>query len=196
MAFSRIPDVFPVLRGDGLLLREMTEDDLPAWFARLSDPGGAALAGDPLATSMQDVVDGLAYHRNAFRTKEALRWAIVPESVGASVGSIGLVTLDEANLSGEIGTAIGRAHWGRGFATGATRLVVDYAFGVLGIERIEAEALAVNGRSARVLDKLGFTREGLLRGYRIVDGARADFVVYGLLRRDWAGQKPPDGSTG
>ncbi len=188
MAFSRIPDEFPVLRGEGLLLREMKEEDLSAWFARLSDPEAAALAGDPLATSMQDVVGGLAYHRNAFRAKEALRWAIVPESVGASVGSIGIVRLDEANLSGEIGTAIGRAHWGKGFATGATRLVVDYAFGVLGLERIEAEALAVNGRSVRVLEKLGFTREGLLRGYRIVEGERADFVVYGLLRTDWAGE--------
>ncbi|MBI5946735.1 MAG: GNAT family N-acetyltransferase [Chloroflexi bacterium] len=186
MAYSRIPGVFPVLHGEGLTLREMCEEDLPAWFARLSDPEAAAMAGDSLATSMQDVVDGLAYHRNAFATKEALRWAIVPDSLGASVGSIGIVRLDEENLSGEIGAAVGRAHWGQGFATGATRLVVDYGFGVLGLERIEAVALASNGRSVRVLEKLGFTREGLLRGYRIVNGTRADFAIYGLLGSDWS----------
>ena len=184
MAYSCVPDVFPVLHGEGLTLREMSEEDLPAWFARLSDPAAAAMAGDPLATSMQDVVDGLAYPRNAFATKEALRWAIVPDSLGASVGSIGIVRLDEGELSGEIGAAVGRAHWGSGFATGATRLVVDYGFGVLGLERIEAVALASNGRSSRVLEKLGFRREGLLRGYRIVNGVRADFVIYGILATD------------
>jgi RimJ/RimL family protein N-acetyltransferase len=55
-----IPTVVPQLRGVGLVLREMTEADLAPWFARLSDPEAATLAGDPVATSMQAAVDGLA----------------------------------------------------------------------------------------------------------------------------------------
>jgi len=184
MPYDCIPDVFPVLKGGGLTLREMREEDLPAWFARLSDPEAAALAGDPIATSIQAAVDGLAFHREAFRTKEGLRWSIVPDDVAASVGTIGFGTLDQANRKGAIGGAIGRAHWNRGIATAATRLVVDYGFSVLGLERIEAEAMAVNVGSIRVLERVGFQREGLLRGYRIVNGERADFVAYGLLRYD------------
>jgi ribosomal-protein-alanine N-acetyltransferase len=151
------------------------------WFARLSDPEAAALAGDPAATSMQDVIDGLAYHRNAFRAKEALRWAIVPDELGVSVGSIGFVTFDEANRTAEIGYAIARAHWNRGFATRATRLAVDYGFHTLGLQRIEALVFPFNTASIRVLEKLGFQREGPLRSYRIVNNTRRDFVLYSLL---------------
>jgi ribosomal-protein-alanine N-acetyltransferase len=160
MAHDRIPDAFPVLRGSGLTLREMREDDLPAWFARLSDVEAAGLAGDPVATSMQAVVDGLAYHRNAFAAKEGLRWAIVPDDRGESVGSIGFGTLDPAAGSGEIGAAIGRAHWNRGYATGATRLVIAYGFAVLDLQEVRAETLAINAASQRVLEKLGFLRDG------------------------------------
>lgn len=72
MPYDRIPESFPVLGGEGLTLRELTEEDLPAWFARLSDAEAATLAGDPVATSMQDAIDGLAYHRNAFRAQEGV----------------------------------------------------------------------------------------------------------------------------
>lgn len=184
MAYDRIPDVFPVLHGEGLTLREMSEEDLPAWFARLSDAEAAALAGDPVATSMQDVVHGLAYHREAFRTKTGLRWAIVPEELGVSVGSIGFGTLDEAERRAEIGAAVGRAYWNQGIATRATRLVVAYGFRELGLGRIEAKTLARNGQSNRVLEKLGFTREGLLRGYTTGDGERVDHVIYSRLAID------------
>jgi ribosomal-protein-alanine N-acetyltransferase len=131
MSHDRVPDAFPVLQGGGLTLREMREEDLPAWFARLSDPEAAALAGDPIATSMQVVVDGLAFHREAFRTKEGLRWSIVPDDVGASVGTIGFGTLDQANRKAAIGGAIGRDYWNRGIATEAARLVVNYGFSAL-----------------------------------------------------------------
>jgi len=90
-AYALVPDRFPVLRGNGLTLRELIEADLPAWLGRLSDPEAAALAGDPVSTAMQTVIDGLAHHRNAFRNKEALRWSIVPDVVGESVGTMGSV---------------------------------------------------------------------------------------------------------
>ena len=50
MAYDRIPDAIPVLKGGGLTLRELTEQDVPAWFKRLTDPEAAAFAGDPTAT--------------------------------------------------------------------------------------------------------------------------------------------------
>ena len=159
MAWLRIPDAHPQLCGGGLLLRELAPEDLDAWFARLSDPETAALAGDPVATSVQAVHEGLAHHRRAFRAKKGLRWAIVPDELGASVGTIGLEPFDVAALSARVGCAIGRAHWGRGLATTAGRLVLAYAFDELGLARIEAEVLANNAASLRVLRKLGFAPE-------------------------------------
>ncbi len=71
MRYDRIPDSFPILGGSGLTLRELTEADLPAWYGRLSDSEAAALAGDPVASSMRAAIDGLAFHRAAFGGKKS-----------------------------------------------------------------------------------------------------------------------------
>lgn len=160
MRWDRIPDELPVLREEGPTLRALGEEDLPAWLARLSDPEAAALAGDPVATSMDVVVEGLAQHRSAFAEKEAVRWAIVPDLAGGSVGSIGLFAFDAERGSAEIGAAIGRPYWNRSLGTRAGRLVVGFGFSVLGLQRIEAVVLEVNRPVRRVLEKLGFHRSG------------------------------------
>jgi ribosomal-protein-alanine N-acetyltransferase len=182
MSYDHIPDEVPILSGEGIALRELSEEDLPAWFQRLSDPEAAALAGDPVPSSMREVVGHLEHHRKAFTAKEGLRWAIVPEGIGASVGSIGLGSFDQANRSAQVGAAIGRAYWNRGFVTRAGHLVIEYAFHTLGIERIQADALATNAAAIRALEKLGFEREGFLRAHRVVRDTRCDSVLYSLLR--------------
>jgi len=176
-----IPDEFPILRGNGLLLRDMREVDLDAWYSRLTDEEAATRAGDPVATSRTAVVDGLEYHRESFRKKAALRWAIVLDDEGVSVGSIGL-TFDHANRIADVGAAVNRACWNRNIVTRAGRLVVDYAFENLGVERIQGWALASNAASMRAMEKLGFQREGVLRGHRLINGERHDQVIYAILK--------------
>lgn len=104
MRRANSPELFPVLIGAGLTLRELQEDDLQARFARLSDREAAALTGDPVATSFDVVMEGLVHHRRAFAEHRVIRWEIVPDEEGVSVGTIGLVgsaahfdALDDAN---------------------------------------------------------------------------------------------------
>ena len=183
MGYDLVPDRFPILRAGGLTLREMCEDDLPAWFGRLSDSEAARLAGDPVATSMQLVIDGLADHRKAFRSKEGLRWAIVPggeDQSSGSIGSIGLGEFDSSRRSAAIGAAIGRVHWNRGVGTAAGRLVIDYGFEVLDLRCIEALVLAQNERVIAVLGKLGFQRVGPTPPDRSVGGPDDPSLLYVL----------------
>jgi len=179
--YDLIPDSLPTLSGGGLTLRELAEEDLPAWFGRLSDPEAATLAGDPVATSMQDVIDGLAFHQKAFRRKEGVRWAIVPDELGTSVGSIGFGELSQDTRSAALGAAIGRADWGRGIATAAGRLVLDYGFSELSLEQVDAVVLPENSRVIRVLRKLAFVLAGDLTATRPI-GERTDTLVYRLTR--------------
>jgi RimJ/RimL family protein N-acetyltransferase len=182
---DNFPSRFPVLHGEGLTLRELVEDDLPAWLARLSDAEAAALAGDPVATSMKNVVEGLDHHRDAFRERSGLRWAIVPDELSASVGSIGFVRLNQSNRMAEVGAAIGRAHWGRGIATRAARLVLDYGFSTLQLAAVEAVVLPENARTIRVLERLGFAHlSGPCPSDRVVNGRR-DSLFYFLDRGSW-----------
>lgn len=179
-----VPNRFPILHGDGLLLRELGEADLPAWFARLSDAAAVALAGDPVATSIEAAFEGLRHHREAFRNKEALRWAIVPEPLGVSVGSIGLFRFDPSSASAEIGAAVGRAHWGQGIGTRAARLVLGYAFGELGLRRVEAAVLEKNQAVLRALEKLGFERQAVVPPGRGVGGADSDTAFFVRTARE------------
>jgi RimJ/RimL family protein N-acetyltransferase len=150
------PDAVPELRGDLVLLRELTEDDVPAWFERASDPESALLAGDPIPASIDEGFQWLRRNRERFRQQAGIRWAIVPVGTTQSVGSIGLAISSQEERTAELGFVVGRAHWGRGLSTAAGRLVTRYAFDRLHLAEIRAELLASNLASRRVLKKLGF----------------------------------------
>ena len=62
---------------------------------------------------------------------------------------------------------------------------VDHAFDVLDLDRITAEVFADNPRSARLLDGVGFVREGVMRESIHRDGQRVDELIFGLLRHEW-----------
>jgi ribosomal-protein-alanine N-acetyltransferase len=150
------PDAVPALFADMLYLRELTEDDVPAWFERASDSESAVLAGDPIPESIEMGVQWLRRHRERFRQQAGIRWAIVPKGSTDSVGTIGLDIKSKEKRIAELGIVIGRAYWGRGIGTSAARLVTSYAFGPLGLAEIQAEALQRNLASRRLLEKIGF----------------------------------------
>jgi [ribosomal protein S5]-alanine N-acetyltransferase len=76
------------------------------------------------------------------------------------------------------------AAWGRGYATEAAGALLGWAFDTLDLNRVQAETDTRNLASARVLEKLGFVREGTLREDCVVNGEVSDSWVYGLLRRE------------
>ncbi len=182
MPHKLIPDRFPVLADNRLTLRELAEADLPAWFARLSDSEAATLAGDPVATSMSDVIEGLEYHRRAFREKEGLRWAITPDPRQPGIGSIGFGNFSDDYTRAGIGAAIGRDHWGLGIATRAGQLVLDYGFSILRLIEVWAVVLPENAGVIRVLEKLCFTPGGDSGSIDRQIGDRTDTLFYQVTR--------------
>lgn len=92
---------------------------------------------------------------------------------------------DRVYRSGELAYWITPDEWGNGYATAAGRLLLEHAFDELGLHRTEASAFASNDASRRVLEKLGFTEEGVARGKALVDGEWTDVVRYGLLEAEW-----------
>jgi ribosomal-protein-alanine N-acetyltransferase len=150
------PDAVPALFGDTLYLRELTEDDVPAWFERASDPESAVLAGDPIPESIEMGSQWLQRHRERFHQQAGIRWAIVPKGSTDSVGTIGLNITSREKRIAELGIVIGRAHWGKGIGTSAAHLVTGYAFSTLGLAEIQAEVLQRNLASRRLLEKVGF----------------------------------------
>ena len=83
-----------------------------------------------------------------------------------------------------LGYCLDEPAWGQGFATEAAGTLLQWAFNTLNLNRVQSEADTRNAASDRVLEKLGFLREGTLRENCIVDGEVSDSWVYGLLRRE------------
>lgn len=112
-------------------------------------------------------------------------WAVVFE--GAVIGGINL-RLDYPSRLGDIGYSIARRHWNQGLMTEAGKSVIDAAFSTLpDLNRIRAFADARNEASQRVMEKLGMTKEGVLRQNRVERGTILDEAWFGILRSEWSG---------
>lgn len=102
------------------------------------------------------------------------------------VGACGLQHVEAAQAKAELGYWVGKSHWGQGLATEAAEEVVRYGFEQLHLERIQARFMVRNRASGRVLAKLGFTREGILRRDLYRFGEFIDCELWSLLREEFA----------
>ena len=105
---------------------------------------------------------------------------------GESAGGIGFAPgTDVERFSAEIGYWLGEAFWGRGIVTEALALVTEYAFARMNILRLFALPFADNAASARVLEKAGYVREGLLRSASVKFGVPRDQLMYARINLRW-----------
>jgi ribosomal-protein-serine acetyltransferase len=106
------------------------------------------------------------------------------------VGVIGFSRVDWEHRQASIGYWIARRSQGRGTITLAARALLDHAFAVWQLNRVEIRAGTQNLRSRRVAERLGLTREGVLREAERVGDRYVDHVVYAMLARDWPAARP------
>jgi RimJ/RimL family protein N-acetyltransferase len=102
------------------------------------------------------------------------------------IGDVG-VNLNDNRMQAEIGYTLAPDRQGHGYATEAVRAVLDRLFTVQGLHKVTAECDARNVASIRLLERLGFTREGLLRRHTWIKGEWTDDLLYGLLEEDFLG---------
>ena len=172
------------LRTDRLLLRPFRLHDVDDVYAYLSDP----VWGKYLPVSQPPVYSDAEWwvaESVLIDWETKLRWAI--EYGGSVVGAIGLNVNPVAGI-GEIHYSIARRLWNQGLATEASLVVIDWGFRERRLERIWTTVDTENLGSARVLEKLGMRREGVLRKSTLTHGELRDMVVYGLLREEWSKQ--------
>ncbi|MDA8340642.1 MAG: GNAT family protein [Actinomycetota bacterium] len=113
------------------------------------------------------------------------RLAVDRVSDEAFIGWCSLNRWNPDHRSASLGYCFSEAAWGHGYATEAARELLRWAFDSLDLNRVQAETDTRNVASARVLEKLGFVREGTLREDCVVNGEVSDSWVYGLIRREW-----------
>ncbi|MFD9794180.1 GNAT family N-acetyltransferase [Streptomyces sp. NPDC059070] len=112
------------------------------------------------------------------------RVAIDRASDGAFVGWCSLTGWNPDYRSASLGYILNDTMWGHGYATEAVHAVLAWGFDTLDLNRVQAEVDTRNTASGRVLEKIGFVREGTLREECVVNGEVSDTWVFGLLRRE------------
>lgn len=117
---------------------------------------------------------------------EETRYDAIIEADGVPVGTIGLLAIDKKNSKAEYYIAMGETSYkGRGVAKDASRLILEYGFEKLGLNRIYLFTEIKNVAAHKLFESVGFTREGIIRQDIISHGVFVDRVVYGILREDW-----------
>lgn len=118
-----------------------------------------------------------------FASREALNFHIFED--GELAGGAGLNFLDSANRGTEIGYWLGQEFTGRGIMTKCAAILTEYAFGDLGMHRMNIRCAKGNTKSRAIPERLGFTEEGTLRDAEWLHDRFVDLVVYGMLEPDW-----------
>lgn len=187
-----MPTLNPVeLETTRLKLRWMDEDDAEAHFAVRSDPEVARYLSRGPWTELAQAVESIEQTRANYASGTGLRLGIVLRETGQLIGDASLYAFVDASRRCDIGYTLGQAHWGRGYAAEALEALLGYGFDALDLNRVEADIDPANAASSRVLEKLGFRREGYMHERWIVNGEPADTVFYGLLRSYWRARQAP-----
>jgi RimJ/RimL family protein N-acetyltransferase len=130
------------------------------------------------------------WYESLVSSDKVAAFAIDKHPRGGFIGLVWLFAIDWRHRRAEVRIVIGeRTAWGGGYGTDALKTLVRAAFGPLNLEKLFAEVLATNTRAIKAFEAAGFFREGLLRGDRVMDGRRSDFMRLGLLRPDPARSK-------
>lgn len=177
------------LRTARLELRPHVPGDAAALFAMFSDPEVMRYWSTPPWPSIESAHAFLERAKKAMADEEFLRLALVRAGDGALLGTCTLFSFVHSSRRAEVGYALARGAWGRGYMHEALAALLDHGFGPLGLHRLEADVDPRNRASARALERLGFVKEGHLRERWIVAGEISDSDVYGLLAADWRARR-------
>jgi ribosomal-protein-alanine N-acetyltransferase len=165
-----------LLEGKNVRLRILEKEDLPLFAEWNNDPRFSGEFEPFIQSSFAEFekwFDGL-------RPEE--KWFIIEKKDGTKIGQI-ICCPRGPHYS--VGFRVMPNERNKGFGTEAIKIVVDYLFLSTGIVRIEAEANPKNIASIRVLEKAGFSREGLIRKSVFIRGEWKDGALYSILRDEW-----------
>lgn len=192
MAFLRAvpPVTLPSrLRGESVVLRLPVLADHAQWAELRAASRAFLVPWEPIWPA--DDLTRVAFRRRVKRyQREAKSGTGYPFFVFAADGETLLGGLTLSHVQRGVSQCCSLGYWmgepfaGRGFMTAAVRAALAFAFDQLNLNRVEAACLPTNAASVRLLEKVGFTREGYARRYLCIDGRWQDHLLYGIVRDD------------
>ncbi|MBN1935742.1 MAG: GNAT family N-acetyltransferase [Anaerolineae bacterium] len=176
---------FPVLHTERLTLRQAGVADVLPLLRIMQDPEVLCYYGMPSLETEQQALAEIFWFNQVFAQGAGIRWVIARQDASDYIGDVGFFKHEKQHARAEVGYRLVRSCWGQGLMTEALAAAVEYGFAQMALNRIEALADPRNGATLRVLSKVGFIQEGLLREYEIEQSRPVDLVMLSLLKREW-----------
>ena len=178
----------PVMTGTGFTLRELRLGDAASLLAMLTTEEVSRFISPP-PTTVEGFERFIMWTQRERQAGNYACFAVVPAGLTTAVGIFQVRSLEPGFATAEWGFAIGSDYWGSGVFIDGARLVLDFAFDVIGARRLEARAAVANGRGNGALRKVGAVQEGVLRRSFLRHGQYHDQVLWGILAEDWRLQR-------
>jgi len=178
-----------MFRGGKVQLAVVQREYLPQYVEWLNDWQVAQFLnpGIPMPFNLEDETD---WFDNRRKSKENFVFAIITLDENKLIGNCGLHNVDLKNRTAVFGIFIGdKNYWNKGYGTDATRALLRFAFGELGLNRVELEVYDFNPRAMRAYEKAGFRSEGVRRQALYREGKFHNIHRMGILREEWDAQK-------
>ena len=173
-----------LIKGDLIYLRPVNEDDLSGnymkWLNDKEVTRFMAFGNSPIT------LERMKDYLNKLRSDNSLLLAVIMADDDQHVGNIRIGPIDEYNKRSDIGIMVGdRSVWGKGIASSAMRLALNYSFNTLNLRRITLGVFSENVKAIKLFESLGFVREGCLRSYSLCNGIYQDVLSYGLMAEEF-----------
>lgn len=181
---SEIFNLFPQLITERLVLREITAQDVESIYKLLSDPEVVKYDTFELFTDIKQASNLIEWFSEEFRRERAIFWGISLKSQSEIIGFC-KCEIEIPKIRADFGYDLRAEYWNRGIMTEALGAVIDFTFNKVDVNRIEASVSIENNASIRVLEKLGFAKEGVLRKRSYWGGRCHDMMMMSILRSEY-----------
>ncbi|WP_230874949.1 GNAT family N-acetyltransferase [Lysinibacillus cavernae] len=135
--------------------------------------------------SVEDAMDEINWYDKIFKEQIGLRWVIEETKTKKVIGTCGYLNYEKVHNRIEIGYDLSPQYWGKGIMQEALSNIIHFAFSSMGINKIEAKIEPENKSSLRLVEKLNFCKEGVLRQHEYEKGKYVDLVILSLLKSDY-----------
>ena len=182
---QKVFEQFPVLTTERLTLREITVGDVDSIYGIYSDPKVAEYDDFNPIESKEVAMKVIHKFQLEFEEHEQIRWGIARKSDNTLIGTCGPGNFESSAQRCEIGYDLLQSEWNKGYMTEALKAMVAFLFEEMGFNRVEAFVTPGNEGSIRVLQKVNFVEEGLLRERDFFKGCFQDGIIFAILKRDY-----------
>ena len=174
--------MFPVLDTERLMLRELKINDAQAILNCFSNPDVLRHYGQNPLTSLDQVKHIINNFSKNYDEKRGIKWGIELKGQEGIIGTIGFQEWSTEHRRAEISYALFPESWGKGYAIEAVNRVISFGFQEMDLVRIGAIVFTENDASNKLLTKVGFEKEGILKKYMHQNQVPYDTYIYSLIR--------------